>query len=161
MTLSATVTGVPELVKLLRQMPIEVEQKLGIQALRAAATPIKKQIIAALPESDLPTFRIRGQVYARTHLKKSVGIWRPKGVGRKGGGSASAFASSTSGIRIRVGITGKQARLYAKVVEYGNSRSSPHPVWRQAMAANANVTPRLIANKLYKDIAKRFAKLGR
>lgn len=158
--MSMKVVGADVLITRLRDMSIQVEQKLGIQALRAGAVIVRKDIAAKLPRTDLPSFKVKGRSYPREHLHKDLTIFRPRLVSRRGkvrGGRATR--GQLVGVMVRLGYK-SQGRFYGHIIEYGNSRIRPNAVWRRAAQSNLNRVVPVVAEKLYKDLAKEIRRSG-
>lgn len=145
------VTGLRELHEALRQLPKEVEGPPLYAALRAAAAPMKKDAVAAVPKD--------------THLiEKRITVARSKINNGKQG---------LYGIYMRVKPI-KAARLkklgkydvkndpfYWRFVEFGTSKMPARPFLRPAFEANKDKAVTIIRDKLKVTIAKAAAKVSR
>ena len=130
--------GGPELNKALAELPIAVERKLGRQALRMGAKVLQKHIKATLPVDAVTPDGV--------HLNKSVSIYRPWQRDRR------------RQIALHVGYAGL-ARTYGHIIEFGNSKIQPNPVWRRAMNAVGGQVVQTTIDKLAKDTLREAEKL--
>lgn len=139
MDLDIKFTGGKELERALKRLPVQVEKKVVRQALRAGAKVWQKELKQSLPRSNITERTINGQTVSVKHLADSIAIARPRSRRR------DAF--------IAVGVKGL-ARLYAHIVEFGNSEQAAQPVWRPVFRRMAGQVITTVAEKLGKDIIK-------
>lgn len=130
--------GGPELKRALAELPKSVERKIARQALRMGAKVLQKHIKATLPVDAVTPDGV--------HLNKSVNITRPW------------QRSQRRQITLHVGYGGL-ARTYGHIVEFGNSRQQPQPVWRRAMTAVGSEVVQTVIDKLAKDTLRETERL--
>lgn len=130
--------GGPELNRALAELPLAVERKIARQALRMGAKVLQKHIAATLPVDAITPDGV--------HLNKSVRIFRPW------------QRSLRKQIALHIGYAGL-ARTYGHIIEFGNSRIQPNPVWRRAMTAVGEQAVQTTVDKLAKDTLRETERL--
>lgn len=130
--------GGAELKRALSELPKAMERKVSRQALRMGAKVLQRHLSATLPVDAVTPDGV--------HLNKSVGIFRPW------------ERSLKRQIVLRVSYGGV-ARTYGHIVEYGNSRQQPQPVWRRAMTAVGSEVVQTVIDKLAKDTLRETERL--
>lgn len=138
MEVEYTFIGGPELKRALAELPKAMERKVSRQALRMGAKVLQKHIKATLPVDAVTPDGV--------HLNKSVGIFRPW------------QRSQRRQIMLHVGYSGL-ARTYGHIIEFGNSRIQPNPVWRRAITAVGSEVVQTVVDKLAKDTLRETARL--
>lgn len=132
-------TGGRELDRAMSRLRWQVERKIARQALRAGGKVYQKELRDQLPRSGEPTTTIGGTTVSKQALADSIKVARPR--------------DRRQDLLVRIGVAGL-ARLYAHIIEYGNSDIVAQPVWRPVFRRLAQKVIRTVAAKLGTDIIK-------
>ena len=156
---SVKVHGLQELSQTLMKLPAELEKRVIMGALRAAAQTIRKEAIVRAPVLQIPDPRRRAGT-----LKKNISVRRVKGetavyVGVFGASrkKIAAFKASGGG----KGANNPDDPYYWRWVEFGTKFQPARPFLRPAFEAKKYEALRKFEEYMKKRLAKEAQKLAR
>ena len=152
------VHGLPELSQTLMKLPAELEKRVIMGALRAAAQTIRKEAIVRAPVLQIPDPRRRAGT-----LKKNISVRRVKGktavyVGVFGASrkKIAAFKAAGGG----KGANNPDDPYYWKWVEFGTKKMAARPFLRPAFEAQKYEALRMFEVYMRKRLAKEARKVA-